>query len=98
MPACAFAGARRAQRAPQRPALPAGHTICWTLYLVSQHPAAMARLETELDAARLLVTPARPRPRPLAHADLGRLPYLQCVLKVGGRPVRLVRIYARTGS
>ena len=50
---------------------------------MSQHPAVEARLAAELDAAGLLVTRARPTPRALAHADLGRLAYLQCVLKVG---------------
>ena len=49
---------------------------------MSQHPAVEARLAAELDAAGLLVTRARPEPRALAHADLGRLTYLQCVLKV----------------
>ncbi len=49
---------------------------------MSQHPEVEARLAAELDAAELLATRARPRPRPLAHADLKRLVYLQCVLKV----------------
>ncbi len=49
---------------------------------MSQHPEVEARLAAELDAAELLATRARTRPRPLAHADLGRLVYLQCVLKV----------------
>ena len=53
-------------------------------YLISQHPEVEARLAAELDAAGLLVTPARPQPRPLAHADLSRLVYLNCVLKVRG--------------
>ncbi|KAK9837127.1 hypothetical protein WJX81_004899 [Elliptochloris bilobata] len=62
-----------------------GHTISWTLYLVSQHPAVEARLAAELDAAGLLLTRARPRPRALAHADLGRLTYLQSVVKEAQR-------------
>ena len=35
----------------------------------------------ELDALELLVTPARPQPRELEWADLGRLTYLQAVIK-----------------
>ena len=35
--------------------LPAGHTILWALYLVSQHPAVEARLAAGLDAAGLLL-------------------------------------------
>lgn len=51
-------------------------------YLVSQHPEVEAKLAAELDEAGLLVTPERPQPRALAHADLARLTYLNCVLKV----------------
>ena len=50
---------------------------------MSQHPAVETRLAAELDAAGLLVTRACPQPRALAYADLSRLTYLQCVLKVG---------------
>ena len=53
-------------------------------YLISQHPEVEARLAAELDAAGLLVTPGRPQPRPLEHADLGRLTYLSWVCKVRG--------------
>lgn len=35
----------------------------------------------ELDALELLVTPSRPQPRELEWADLGRLTYLQAVIK-----------------
>lgn len=50
---------------------------------MSQHPKVEAKLVAELDAAELLVTPERPQPRALAYADLSRLTYLHCVLKVG---------------
>ena len=58
-----------------------GYSIAWTLYLLAKHPEVMAKLEAELDAAGLLVTPARPRPCPLAFADISKLRYMDCVLK-----------------
>lgn len=66
----------------------AGHTIAWTLYLVSQHPQAEAALAAELDAAGLLVTAARPAPRALTFDDLGALPYLAAVIKARALPAR----------
>ena len=42
-----------------------------------------ARVAAELAAAGLLATPERPQPRCMEHADLARLTYLQCVIKVG---------------
>ena len=50
-------------------------------YLLSQHPEVEARVVAELDALELLVTPSRPQPRELEWADLGRLTYLQAVIK-----------------
>ena len=58
-----------------------GYTMAWVLYLLAKHPAAMAKLEAELDAAGLLVTPARPRPRPFTFPDISKLPFLDAVLK-----------------
>ena len=55
--------------------------MAWALYLLAKHPHAMAKVESELDAAGLLVTPARPHPRPFAFADISKLPYLDAVLK-----------------
>lgn len=46
-----------------------------------KHPQVMAKLEKELDAAGLLVTPERPEPRSFTFADI-QLPYLQAVVKV----------------
>ncbi len=40
----------------------------------------------ELDQLGLLVTPDRPQPRPLEYADLARLTYLNCVIRVGSSP------------
>ena len=39
-------------------------------------------MAAELDSVGLLATPDRPQPRVMEHADLARLPYLQCVIKV----------------
>ncbi|KAK9803216.1 hypothetical protein WJX73_004613 [Symbiochloris irregularis] len=58
-----------------------GHTGTWTLYLISQHPEVEAKIVAELDALELLATTERPSPRPLVSADLGKLPYLSCVIK-----------------
>ncbi len=56
----------------------AGHettalALTWTWYLLSQHPAAEARLHAELDAV-LAGRPAR-------HEDLARLPYARMVIE-----------------
>ncbi|TMB33461.1 MAG: cytochrome P450 [Deltaproteobacteria bacterium] len=55
----------------------AGHettavALCWTLYLLSQHPAAAARLEAEIDSTL--------EGRAPQATDLERLPYLQRVV------------------
>ena len=63
-----------------------GHTGTWALYLLTQHPAAEARLAAELDAAELLVTAQRPHPRQLQWADLALLTYLQAVIKARPLP------------
>lgn len=52
------------------------------MFLLGKHPEAMARLETELDAAGLLVTPQRPQPRALTYADISKLPWLDACVKV----------------
>ena len=55
---------------------------CCCRYFLVQHPQAMARLEAELDAAGLLVTAQRPQPRAFTYADISKLRYLDCVIKV----------------
>jgi cytochrome P450 len=55
----------------------AGHettavALCWTLYLLSQHPAALARLEAEIDSTLQGSAPQA--------SDLERLPFLKNVL------------------
>ena len=51
-------------------------------YLLSEHPEVEARLLEELDGMELLATPTRPHPRPIMPGDLGRLTYLQAIIKV----------------
>ena len=60
-------------------------TLCRCIYAICQHPQVEARVVAELGAAGLLATSARPQPRCMEHADLARLTYLQCVIKVGSR-------------
>ncbi len=51
-------------------------------YFLATHPKAMARLEGELDAVGLLKTAANPQPRTITFADIGKLHYLDLVIKV----------------
>ncbi len=50
--------------------------------MISQHPEVEARIVEELQSLDLLATPQRPRVRQLQHADLSRLTYLSCAIKV----------------
>lgn len=54
-------------------------------YLLSQHPEVEAKLLRELDALELLATDQRPHPRPVSPQDLGRLTFLQAIIKVWQR-------------
>jgi len=49
---------------------------------ISQHPEVEARVVEELRGLGLLATPEQPQPRALEHADLSRLTYLTCAIKV----------------
>ncbi len=51
-------------------------------YDISQHPEVEQKVAEELDQLGLLATPDRPTPRSLELADLSRLTYLNCVIKV----------------
>ena len=42
----------------------------------------MAKVEAELDAAGLLKTAENPTPRQFTYADIGKLHYLDCCIKV----------------
>lgn len=42
----------------------------------------MAKVEAELDTLGLLKTPANPTPRQFTYADIGKLRYLDCCIKV----------------
>lgn len=59
-----------------------GHTIAWTLYFLCKNPAAMARLEAELEEAGLLKSDANPNPREFTFSDIGRLKWLDACIKV----------------
>lgn len=52
---------------------------CACRALLATHPEVQAKAAAELEAAGLLATKARPEPRRLSYADLGRLPYLNAV-------------------
>ena len=50
--------------------------------MISMHPEVERKVLAELDAHGLLVTPERPKPRPLEWEDLGRLSYMNNCIKV----------------
>lgn len=52
------------------------------LYLLSQYPQVEQKLLQELDSMQLLATRERSHPRLVTPADLGRLIYLQAIIKV----------------
>ena len=56
------------------------HAACRLFIL--QHPEVEARIVDELRGLGLLATPQQPQPRPLEHADLSKLTYLSCAVKV----------------
>ena len=51
-------------------------------FLISQHPEVEARIAEELRSEGLLATPQQPQPRALEHADLSKLAFLSCAVKV----------------
>ncbi len=58
-----------------------GHTLAWALYLLSQHPEVEAKVAAELAQHDLLATPASPNPRSVQWDDVGKLMYLNAVIK-----------------
>lgn len=50
--------------------------------MLSQHPDVEAEVVAELDELELLVTAERPHPRKPEYADIARLTYLKCMIKV----------------
>ena len=57
-----------------------------------------AKLEAELDAAGLLVTPERPKPRALQYADLSKLTFLCTCLKEAMRLHPTIPMVSRWGE
>ena len=57
-----------------------------------------AKLEAELDAAGLLVTPERPKPRALQYADLSKLTFLCACLKEAMRLHPTIPMVSRWGG
>lgn len=54
----------------------------WTLYCISQHPEVERRIQAELAEAGLLACEGNPHPRPVQWEDIGKLRYLEAVIKV----------------
>lgn len=51
-------------------------------WFLAQNPAALRKLEEELDAAGLLKTAKNPNPRAFTYADISKLHWLDCCIKV----------------
>ena len=51
-------------------------------WFLATNPAALAKLEEELNASGLLKTAQHPSPRPFMHADISKLHWLDCCIKV----------------
>ncbi|GAB4815787.1 hypothetical protein N2152v2_002833 [Parachlorella kessleri] len=58
-----------------------GHTMAWTLYLLSRHPEAEARVCQELEEHGLLATPSNPTPRLVEYENLSHLVFLSACVK-----------------
>ena len=64
--------------------------MLWRRFLISQSPEVEAQIMEELRSLGLLATPQQPQPRALEHADLSKLTYLSCAVKVPRMPGPLV--------
>lgn len=51
-------------------------------FAISQHPEVETKIVEELQEYGLAASEANPNPRQLTYADLGKLTYLQAVIKV----------------
>ena len=56
--------------------------VCCCSFAISQHPEVEEKVVAELAEHGLLATGDNPNPRTLAYPDLGKLTYLQAVIKV----------------
>ncbi|GAB4815789.1 hypothetical protein N2152v2_002835 [Parachlorella kessleri] len=72
-----------------------GHTMAWTLYLLSRHPEAEARVCQELEEHGLLATHANPSPRLVEYEDLAKLVFLSACIK---ESMRLIPVTAEASS
>ena len=64
------------------PPAAAGNAGSWLVFQVSQHPKVAAKIRQELADLGLLATSEQPQPRQLEWADLAKLQYLNCCIKV----------------
>lgn len=55
--------------------------MAWTLFAISRYPHVEEKIVQELEKLGLLATASNPNPRDVTFDDLGRLPYLTCVIK-----------------
>ncbi|CAK0783590.1 hypothetical protein CVIRNUC_006789 [Coccomyxa viridis] len=58
-----------------------GHTIAWTLFMISVHPEVEARVLAELRALQLMPSAKRPQPRAMEYDDMARLTYTSNAIK-----------------
>ncbi|GAB4815786.1 hypothetical protein N2152v2_002832 [Parachlorella kessleri] len=72
-----------------------GHTMAWTLYLLSRHPEAEARVCQELEEYGLLASPANPTPRLVEYEDLSKLVFLSACVK---ESMRMLPVTAEASS
>jgi cytochrome P450 len=54
--------------------------MAWTLFAISRYPPIEEHIVKELESLGLLATASNPNPRDVTYDDLGRLPYLTCVI------------------
>jgi hypothetical protein len=65
------------------------NSFCLCSAYISEDEEIQQKITEELASIGLLATPDCPEPRPLEHADLGKLTYLTAIIKVTPRDVNL---------
>ncbi|KDD73489.1 cytochrome P450, partial [Helicosporidium sp. ATCC 50920] len=71
------------------------HTMSFASWLIAAHPHVEARICEELASLGLLATAAKPIPRAVEWEDLGKLKYLNAVVK---ETMRLLPVSAEVGA